>query len=179
MSNAILREERRGVEGFPSYQVSDLGRVRSRSVRRGRYTLVGEGWTLKTPTADSGGYLVVSLRRDGRQYVRRVHRLVAEAFLGPCPAGMECCHNDGDRANARLDNLRWGTPAENWADRYGHGTDNRGERHGGAKLTAAAVAEIRRRYAAGERPSRIARAHGISPQYVSKIARRAVWAHVT
>lgn len=39
-----------------------------------------------------------------------VHILVAEAFLGPRPGGMEeCRHLDGDKLNNRADNLRWGT----------------------------------------------------------------------
>src|SRR4051794_31712386 len=46
-----------------------------------------------------------------------VHRLVLEVFVGPCPAGMECCHADGNSLNNALDNLRWDTPEANEADK--------------------------------------------------------------
>lgn len=47
--------------------------------------------------------------------------LIAETFLGPCPEGMECCHNDDNRANNRLDNLRWDTHQNNVKDGYRNG----------------------------------------------------------
>jgi hypothetical protein len=68
------------------------------------------------------GYLYVNLKRVGSQSQRAVHRLVLEAFVGPCPPGMEGCHNDGDQLNNRLDNLRWDTPSNNKLDSVRHGT---------------------------------------------------------
>jgi hypothetical protein len=64
---------------------------------------------------------------DRHQYVfvhgrkRYVHRLILETFVGPCPLGMEGRHWDGDPHNNRVDNLLWGTPLENAADRRRHG----------------------------------------------------------
>jgi hypothetical protein len=52
-----------------------------------------------------------------------VHSLVALAFLGPCPEGLECCHWDGDPGNNRPGNLRWDTSSANLLDRQRHGTD--------------------------------------------------------
>jgi hypothetical protein len=54
---------------------------------------------------------------------------------------MQCRHLDGNRSNNRLDNLAWGTPLENGADKARHGTA-KGERNGRAKLTAAKVRRI-------------------------------------
>jgi hypothetical protein len=51
---------------------------------------------------------------------RQVHRLVLEAFVGPCPDGMECCHEDGDSTNNRVDNLRWDTHEANVRERLEH-----------------------------------------------------------
>jgi len=45
-----------------------------------------------------------------------VHRLVLEAFVGPCPDGMEACHLDSDKTNNRVSNLRWDTHLENMRD---------------------------------------------------------------
>lgn len=49
-------------------------------------------------------------RRRKKMYV---HRLVLEAFTGPCPKGMECLHADDDPTNNHLTNLRWGTHSDN------------------------------------------------------------------
>ena len=45
-----------------------------------------------------------------------------EAFVGPCPKGMVCCHNDGDPTNNRPGNLRWDSYAANFRDAMVHGT---------------------------------------------------------
>lgn len=110
-------EEWRPVPGFPGYEVSSRGRVRSVSriiavvgqsprVRQGQNLICRPGKV---------GYPTVVLGRGNR---RLVHRLVLEAFVGPCPPGMEACHNDGTRTNNHVDNLRWGTRQENVLDRY-------------------------------------------------------------
>ena len=59
-----------------------------------------------------------------------VHKLVATVFRGSCPDGKQCRHLDGNPLNNCIDNLAWGTPAENQADRRIHGTDNSGARNG-------------------------------------------------
>lgn len=51
-----------------------------------------------------------------------VHVLVLEAFVGPRPEGMACCHNDGDGQNNTLANLRWDTYSSNNHDLVRHGT---------------------------------------------------------
>ena len=81
-----------------------------------------------------------------------VHVLVLTVFIGPCPEGMEGCHEDGDFTNNRVDNLRWDTHQENQRDMVRHGTTNfmPGENHPNAKLTEEQVREIRRMYATGE-----------------------------
>lgn len=105
-----------GYEGF--YEVSDQGRVKRINIGRDSTE------KLLKATVNKLGYLLVSLYRDGKGNTRRVHRLVLEAFTGPCLAGEEGCHNDGDPANNRLDNLRWGTASSNALDRVVHGTHN-------------------------------------------------------
>ena len=105
-----------GFEGF--YEVSDLGRVKRINVgREARERLL-------KASSNTLGYLRVSLYRDGKGSTRRVHRLVLEAFVGPCPEGEEGCHGDGDPANNRLVNLRWGTVSSNAIDRVAQGTHN-------------------------------------------------------
>lgn len=75
-----------------------------------------------------------------------LHRFILECFVGFCPEGMECCHNDGNSINDRLENLRWDTPKNNQADRIKHGTLLLGENHPNAKLTYEKVNKIRMFY---------------------------------
>lgn len=111
-----------GYEGL--YEVSDLGRVRNveyidarGSVRRER---------MKRLAIDTSGHLQATLTKDGKKRRALVHRLVLEAFVGPCPDGMEGCHSpDPNPANNSLDNLRWDTHSENMRDTVRHGTNSR------------------------------------------------------
>jgi hypothetical protein len=95
-----------GFEGF--YEVSNQGQVRN--ARTGR---------VLRPGPSNFGHLSVVL---GRGNTRMVHALVLEAFVGPRPKGKESCHFDGNPANNRLENLRWGTRSENNLDAVRHGT---------------------------------------------------------
>lgn len=110
------------------YEVSDLGRVKS-SARRvesyGGRVGVRRERILATSAEATSGHLRVSLRhknREGRKSITiGVHRLVLLAFVGPCPEGMEACHNNGDPADNRLPNLRWDTRKANVSDTLAHG----------------------------------------------------------
>ncbi|WP_141214748.1 MULTISPECIES: NUMOD4 motif-containing HNH endonuclease [unclassified Rhodococcus (in: high G+C Gram-positive bacteria)] len=115
------------VVGVDGYEVSSLGRVRSkpRTVRcsgsktpphNRRYS----GRILR-PSSLPKGYQLVALGSKDHGYV---HILVAEAFIGPCPVGLEVAHNDGDPRNNSLTNLRYATPGENNRDKRAHGTDH-------------------------------------------------------
>jgi hypothetical protein len=104
------------------YEVSDLGRVRSVSrriaTRRGG-TAHFEGKLLRAHP-DTRGYIRVALCSGGARRTVQVHRLVLTAFIGERPLGMESRHLNGDRTDARLANLSYGTRDENMADRKAH-----------------------------------------------------------
>ncbi|EYT61551.1 NUMOD4 motif-containing HNH endonuclease [Microbacterium sp. UCD-TDU] len=101
------QEQWRPVLGYDLYEVSDLGRVRS---KRGSRRILKQ-----QPTRD--GYMVLNLSQKGAVTKRRVHHLVLEAFVGVRADGQEACHGDGERSNNRLSNLRWDTHLANMADR--------------------------------------------------------------
>ena len=101
------------IPDFPGYEVSDLGRVRSLATPATRK----RGRILKPSRTVSGNDRVaVGLYRDGKRHMRLVHRIVLEAFVGPRPEGMECCHFDDDPTNNSLENLRWDTRTANRQD---------------------------------------------------------------
>lgn len=108
-------EEWRPIPGYEgSYEVSDRGKVRS---ARGAQRIL-------KPWMQKGGYPTVQLRRNGQSKKSGVHSLVLEAFIGPRPAGMDGCHNDGDPLNNTPSNLRWGSRSDNMHDAVAHGTHN-------------------------------------------------------
>lgn len=107
---------------------------------------------------------------------RTIHQLVAEAFIGPRPEGLETCHNDGDPTNNHVGNLRYATHAENAADMVKHGTQAKGEMHGHAKLTEPDVLEIKRLLREGRLMSReIAERYGVSATAIAQIKRGKNW----
>jgi hypothetical protein len=72
---------------------------------------------------DTEGRPSVTLMAPGRKLqFRKVHQLLAEAFLGPRPEGMEVCHGDGNLMNCTLENLRYDTRGGNERDKRLHGT---------------------------------------------------------
>ena len=133
----------RPLAGWPGCVISDDGRVWKNGVE-------------KTISIAKTGYKVVQFWKDRKNYTYSVHRLVLETFVGPCPEGCEALHNDGDRTNARVDNLRWGTRKENVADSIRHGTATVGTNNTQAKLTEVDVRSIRRLSSAGWQPRAIA-----------------------
>lgn len=155
----------RAVPGFPGYEVSDRGRVRS--LQRGRPRIL-------RPDRGNRGHLRVTLYRGGQRHVRWVHQLVLLAHEGE-PIVL---HADDDPTNNALGNLRWGTRTENAADAVRNGRRPRGERIGTAKLTPARVRAIRRRVEAGESYASIARRLGVSKAAVGAAARGETWSHV-
>jgi hypothetical protein len=108
-----------GLVKHPGYLVGDDGSVWSViAFKRKDIVRYGEMRRLK-PTAQKRGHLMLML---GRGTYRFVHRLVLEAFVGPCPRGCECRHIDGNPANNRIGNLAWGSRHQNQADSVRHGT---------------------------------------------------------
>ena len=113
-----------GREG--EYEISSLGAVRSlpRMRRRAASPLFPNGIDVKwkgkvlAPAPLARGHMFVMLgRKDGRL----VHRLMLEAFVGPCPDGMEGLHWNDRPSDNWIGNLRWGTRLENINDAFRNG----------------------------------------------------------
>jgi len=165
----------RTIDNYPDYQVSNKGRVRSWKNRSGRGARPNAPRLLKL-TTDKKGYQVVGFSDGKHKKQWFVHKAVLTAFVGPRPDGMECCHGDGNRANNCLENLRWDTKIANEADRAKHGTDNKGERHGRAKLTETDVLAIVKDQRLNQV---IAEDYGVSHQQIHCIKVGKLWSHST
>lgn len=90
------------IEGYPKYQISNLGRVKS---------IVGKEKILKTWI--NKRYYSVSLMKDKVQKNHLIHRLVAQAFIPNPENKPEVNHVDGNTKNFNISNLEWITPSEN------------------------------------------------------------------
>lgn len=147
-----------------NYEVSDGGEVR----RNGR--------RIKPYPRD--GYHRVCLSNNGLSKHVPVHRMVAEAFIGPRPDGKHVCHLNGVRTDNRLANLAYKTRVENEADKFVHGTSLHGERNHKAKLKEQDIPTIRLRILSGERFPSIAFDYGVSPHTIKKIRTGETWKHI-
>lgn len=130
--------------------------------------------------ARNDDYYLVSIFDQGKKSSRSVHELVCLAFHGPKPVPRLCVrHLDGDWSNNKPDNLKWGTYAENEADKRRHGRTAIGERQGSCKLSEEAVRIIRASIPFGLWDSvNAARVFGVSPSTINQIARGRNWKHV-
>lgn len=175
--------EWRVCERFPNYEVSEFGDVRTCVL-----TSTNPVGFRPKPFIGTGGYVTYALREGGGEF-RTVpaYRLVAEAFLGPCPReDFEVAHRSGSKISAYRKDLRWVPFWVNYEDRKTHHS-SAGIHNGRAKLTVAQVREIRRAYAAikekGPRKARtellsLCAQYGISESNADFIGRRETWAHI-
>lgn len=172
-----------GWEGI--YAVSDCGRVKSlpRWVRsRNRHGVMvckRRGMLLK-PASEKYGHQRVCLTAHGNFKRYYVHQLVLTAFVGPCPKGMECCHQDGNPKNNAPSNLRWDSRKANMEDSVRHGTaiGPRGELAHAAKLNPRKVRLISALLADGVSQRKIAARFGVSQATIWAIGSGHSWAHV-
>ena len=184
------------IPGFPGYFASSDGEIFSTWKRRGvqdpithrligvTYTATGDlrrlkGGSLKPRGKVLSTYVTLGLE-DGVYKQRNVHCLILETFRGPCPEGMEGCHNDGNPLNNHIDNLRWDTPKNNQADRWLHGTMKFGETHPNAEITDEIARMVKQMIADGQGSNKfIANVLGISKHIVCEIRCGNAWKHVS
>ena len=98
------------LRNFPSYNGSSEGRIMNIRTQRILKTFVNEK-----------GYETVCLRKNNQQHTVKVHKVIAETFLGEHP-GMDVRHKNGDRSKNNIDNLEWCSRQETIASAFERGT---------------------------------------------------------
>ena len=162
------------VEWEGLYEVSDMGRVRSLA-RKSSFSTRIYPRAQVAPILGSRGYMVVNLSGKGVRRQFFLHKLVLTAFNGARPFGMQACHNDGNRANCALVNLRWDTPKANHADKRLHGTQQTGARGTRAKFTEDAIKAIRQERLT---PRQAMNRFGLSRTHAKRIVAGKCWEDV-
>lgn len=159
------------------YRIGNDGSVWSCRKRSCVVTL-GNEWHQLKPIKKDTGHMMITVMVSGKQKCLYIHRLVLEAFVGPCPEGMECCHEDDNPSNNNLSNLRWGTRLDNSKDKKRNGRTNRGEKSPTAKLTAEDVIAIRLRRNGGEKAVDLSREYKMSYGAIMDILHYRRWSHI-
>ena len=175
-----MNEEWRDVVGYEgSYQVSNCGRVRSldRIDNAGKKR---KGRMKRTPV-NGRGYAMVSLSNQESKKTKRLHRLVAEAFLPNPRNHPQINHIDGNPLNNAVENLEWCDAKYNQqhAVRTGLHKPSKGSSHYKTDLNEFQVRVIKRIASQGNIPQReLGSIFGVPQQTISSIKSGRTWAHV-
>lgn len=157
-----MTEEWRPVVGYEGlYEISDRGRVRrSGNDALGRPRYIGRILAL---TLFKQGYVKINLYKNSQVKTKKVHCLVAEAFIGPKPLGMDTNHKDGNKTNNCISNLEYITRRANCRhalDVLGHKPPS-GERHWKSRMSDKDISIIKKRAASGEKIVDLAREYRV------------------
>ena len=159
-----------------TYQASNYGNIKR---IRASWRNISKAGRILSPMTHSAGYKVVTLAdSNGRYNPEYVHRLVLEAFIGPCPDQCECNHKDSNKRNNPLENLEWVSHFRNME----HNTETtgrmRGSRNCNAKLDEDKVISIRKLFSVGHSHDELASTFHISARTIDDVVTRKTWRHL-
>lgn len=181
------------IAGYPGYDVSSFGRVRSywvKRLRKGRigfYSEIDAVPHLRKLNLKEDGYLWIGLPQKHKRTRKTfyVNRLVATAFLPNPENKVQVNHKTGVQGDNRVDNLEWNTRSENINHAYRHGLkvapsgDEWLSARSHLTLTPDKVREIRRRVAAGEMQKDVAKDFNVRPGAICRVMSGQRWGHVS
>jgi hypothetical protein len=172
-----LRRGFRHISGWLGFAINRSGTVLTcRSPGSGRIGFVPR-WRVPYIRTHKQGYRYFRAKKvnGGSAQYGRIHQLVLETFVGPCPPRMEACHNDGKEWNNRLSNLRWDTRGSNMRDRVRHGYRQWHYKSRASKLTPQKVRAIR---ASTEPHAVLAKRYRVHWKTISNVRHRHCWYYV-
>lgn len=161
------------IPDFSDYQVSSHGRVkRVNKTPCGKPPKMIIDHDKKRPKGRHNAYYRVKLIRDDGEYVeRRLHKIVADAFLPPAPSPDHVItHIDYDRRRNVPENLMWITRTENRARRVEDGALYTRPRHHYSRLSPFLAQKIREAYAKGDTTlTALANYYGVHVEAIRRI----------
>lgn len=168
-----------GFEGI--YSVSSIGRIRGEIFSANNKYKPGR---ILKPYPTKKGYLHVPLSKDRTVKYFYISTLVATAFLGPKPDGLEINHKDGIKTNDYPNNLEYVTHSENLLHAHRNGLYKKpfaqiGIKNGMAKLSEEDVKNIRKIWSKGETSlAELSYKYGIAVNNISRICLKKSWKHI-
>lgn len=169
-----MTEEWRGVVGYEGlYSVSSLGNIKSFI---GHHGVPVRGMSTRRLLK---GYPGIKLCKVGAAKTATVHSIVAAAFIGPRPTGMEINHKNGVKTDNRVVNLEYMTRGENSQHAARMGLAYVGILNAAAKLAESDVRRIRSEY----KPwvvsaNTLARRFGVTKRSILNVVHRKTWSHI-
>lgn len=158
------------IKDHPKYKVSNLGRAKC-CYKNGQEKILR-----LIKRADRR--LVIGFRLNGESTQRRIHRLVAQAFIPNPENKPQINHKNGNTFDNRVENLEWCDQFENMRHAYKIGIKtNKGDKAPGRKLNSKIVKEIRQKYGENrtELQKEIAKEYNISRRTISAILNFETW----
>jgi YesN/AraC family two-component response regulator len=155
------------IPGFPLYEASNTGLIRSNN--RGRIKHILKPYTMKN------GYQTCQLGR-GNHFL--VHRLILLTFIGECQEGCEGNHINGIKSDNSISNLEYISHRDNMVHMTRVLNKNNGESHNMSKVTEDIVRKIREIAKTGLPQKDIGKMFGISRSNTGAIIRGFLWKHV-
>ena len=174
----LILAQMKSIPSFPNYFATEDGNI------------IGPYKKKLYQSSDKDGYKVVKIRKNGKYWSKRVHRLICEAYHGiECEGKKLALHKDGNNINNSPNNLKWGDFLENAKDAITHinakGKQwahwNQGENHSKHKLTKNKVNLILEQCtnsAPRGTKAKMARSLGISASLITGIIQRKAWKHI-
>lgn len=167
-----------GYEGL--YQISNIGRVKSLERLSKFNNSVGlKKEKILKPFKDSKGYYRIKLSKNAIESTKKIHRLVAFAFLDNLENKPEVNHINGIKDDNRFDNLEWVTSSENTIHALNNNLkiSQKGSEHGNSKLNEEKVLEIKK-IGRSKSLKEIAQIYGVDKSLISLILLNKAWKHV-
>lgn len=157
--------EVRPVDGFPDYYITNDGAVYSKKFNKTR--------KLK-PSIVAYGYYGVILCQNGKTYSKRVHRLVAEAFIPKVKKKSQVNHKNGNKLDNSIENLEWCTPKEN----IHHAFNELSRRGGNCKLSDTQAIAVKSSHAQGIKIKDLAKQYGLCRKIIKRIVKGVSYNHI-
>ena len=159
------------IPGLPGYYVTKSGKVYSRRTTRGysdKYHLM-KPYIQRHKRYSNSNYTLTVTVQIGRK-PRKVHRLVALAYIPNPENKPQVCHKDNNRLNNHVSNLYWGTNKENHEQMTRDGRSRkgriqlscRGEKNPMSKLSNSQRKEIIHKYSNGISSRKLAQEYGVT-----------------
>ncbi|MDA8212173.1 MAG: NUMOD4 domain-containing protein [Clostridia bacterium] len=180
LKNKHIEEVWVDIVGHPHYQVSNLGRVKSRDrtckhKQGGHFVSRIKKGRILSPNDNGKGYLSVQLGRGKRFYI---HRLVAHHFIPNPENHKEVNHINADKYDNAASNLEWCDRQGNIDHSVALGLNLKGEHSPKALLNETKVKTIKALLAEGVKQTEIARKYGVSPKCISDLKLGNTWKHI-